>query len=122
MNTDIISSIKTHTPLSQSPQKAALISVFDKQEIVTFAQSLHEFGYVILSTGGTHRVLADHNIPVVSIEDYTGSPEFFDGRVKTLHPKIYAGILARRDSQDMHILVEKKNLRNRCCCCKSVSI
>lgn len=86
-------------------KKAALISVFDKQNVVECARNLADMGYVILSTGGTYRTLVAHSIEAIPIEEYTGSAEFFDGRVKTLHPKIYAGILARRNSvQDISVL------------------
>jgi phosphoribosylaminoimidazolecarboxamide formyltransferase/IMP cyclohydrolase len=74
----------------------ALISVSDKTGISEFAQALHQQGIEILSTGGTARLLADAGIPVVEVSDYTGFPEMMDGRVKTLHPKIHGGILARR--------------------------
>ena len=77
--------------------KQALISVSDKTGIVDFAQSLEGIGYKILSTGGTAQVLAEAGIAVTEIGDYTGFPEMLDGRVKTLHPKVHAGILARRD-------------------------
>ena len=62
-----------------------------------FARALHAFGIDILSTGGTAKLLREAGIPVVEIGDYTGFPEMLDGRVKTLHPKVHAGILARRD-------------------------
>ena len=75
----------------------ALISVSDKTGIEAFARGLHELGIEILSTGGTARMLGDAGIPVVEVSDYTGFPEMMDGRVKTLHPKIHGGILARRD-------------------------
>jgi len=74
----------------------ALISVSDKTGIVEFAQELTAFGIEILSTGGTARLLADAAIPVIEVSDYTGFPEMMDGRVKTLHPKVHGGILARR--------------------------
>ena len=74
----------------------ALISVSDKTGIEDFARELHGTGVEILSTGGTARLLADAGIPVVEVSDYTGFPEMMDGRVKTLHPKIHGGILARR--------------------------
>lgn len=77
--------------------KRALISVSDKTGVVAFAQGLHDLGVEILSTGGTARVLRAANIPVVDVDAYTGFPEMFDGRVKTLHPKIHGGLLARRD-------------------------
>lgn len=78
----------------------ALISVSDKTGITEFAQSLHQLGVEILSTGGTARLLSDNNIPVIEVSDYTGFPEMMDGRVKTLHPKIHGGILGRRGTDD----------------------
>ncbi len=85
----------------------ALISVSDKTGIVEFAQGLVECGVRILSTGGTARHLTEAGISVTEISDYTGFPEIMDGRVKTLHPKIFAGILARRDQvADEKILEE----------------
>jgi phosphoribosylaminoimidazolecarboxamide formyltransferase/IMP cyclohydrolase len=78
------------------PIKRALISVSDKAGIVEFARELAEKGVEILSTGGTCKLLADNGINVTEVSDYTGFPEMMDGRVKTLHPKIHGGILARR--------------------------
>src|SRR5690606_3379442 len=75
----------------------ALISVSDKRGLLPFAQGLHALGWRILSTGGTLKFLNDDGIPAVQVSDRTGSPEILDGRVKTLHPKIHGGILARRD-------------------------
>ncbi len=80
--------------------KRALISVSDKTGIVEFAQALAELNVEILSTGGTFKLLAEHNIPAIEVSDYTGFPEMMDGRVKTLHPKIHGGILARRGIDD----------------------
>lgn len=74
----------------------ALISVFDKQGIVELARTLTGFGIEILSTGGTARLLSESGLPVVEVSDYTGFPEIMDGRVKTLHPRIHGGLLARR--------------------------
>ncbi len=74
-----------------------LISVWDKRQIVAFAQALAEYGAEIVSTGKTHRLLLDAGIPTRSVSDITGFPEILDGRVKTLHPAIHAGILARHD-------------------------
>lgn len=82
------------------PVKRALISVSDKTGIVEFAQALHAQGVEILSTGGTFRLLTDNKIPAVEVSDYTGFPEMMDGRVKTLHPKVHGGILARRGIDD----------------------
>ncbi len=75
----------------------ALISVSDKTGIVDFARQLHDRKIEILSTGGTAKSIRDAGIPVMDVSDYTGFPEILDGRVKTLHPKIHAGLLARRD-------------------------
>ncbi|PWR00366.1 bifunctional phosphoribosylaminoimidazolecarboxamide formyltransferase/IMP cyclohydrolase [Leucothrix pacifica] len=82
------------------PVQRALISVSDKSGIVDFARQLHQLNVEILSTGGTAKLLADENIPVIEVSDYTGFPEMMDGRVKTLHPKIHGGILARRGTDD----------------------
>jgi phosphoribosylaminoimidazolecarboxamide formyltransferase/IMP cyclohydrolase len=82
------------------PVKRALISVSDKTGIVDFARALHEQGVEILSTGGTFRLLTDNKIPAIEVSDYTGFPEMMDGRVKTLHPKVHGGILARRGVDD----------------------
>ena len=75
----------------------ALISVSDKAGILEFAQSLRDCGVEILSTGGTAKLLRDAGVAVTEVADYTGFPEMLDGRVKTLHPKIHAGILGRRE-------------------------
>ena len=74
-----------------------LISVSDKTGLIPFARGLHGRGYEILSTGGTARALSDAGLPVTNVSDVTGVPEMLDGRVKTLHPAIHGGILARRD-------------------------
>lgn len=83
--------------------KRALISVSDKQGIVEFAQKLASYDIEILSTGGTAKLLQEHQVNVTEIENYTGFPEMMDGRLKTLHPKIYGGILGRRD-QDIETM------------------
>lgn len=75
----------------------ALISVSDKTGVVEFAQALDQLGITILSTGGTAQLLSEAGIAVTEVSEYTGFPEMLDGRVKTLHPKIHAGILARND-------------------------
>ena len=77
--------------------KQALISVSDKTGIVEFAQALSQCGVTILCTGGTAKELRNAGVDVIEVSDYTGFPEMLDGRVKTLHPKIHAGILAQRD-------------------------
>lgn len=75
----------------------ALMSVYDKSGIVEFAQALHALGVEIISTGQTQRVLREAGIPALAVSEVTGFPEILDGRVKTLHPAIHAGLLARRD-------------------------
>ena len=77
--------------------KQALISVSDKTGVVDFARSLVGMGVQLLSTGGTAKLLAEQSLPVIEVGNYTGFPEMLDGRVKTLHPKVHGGILARRD-------------------------
>ena len=74
----------------------ALLSVSDKTGIVDFARALHALGIRLLSTGGTAKLLAENGVAVTEVADYTGFPEMLDGRVKTLHPKVHGGILARR--------------------------
>ncbi len=78
----------------------ALISVSDKTGVVEFARQLAAQGVEILSTGGTSNLLRDNSIPVREVSDYTGFPEMMDGRIKTLHPKIHGGLLARRGVDD----------------------
>lgn len=77
--------------------KRALISVSDKTGLEAFVRGLHQRGVEILSTGGTSKFIQDYGIPVVDVADYTGAPELFDGRLKTLHPKVHGGLLQRRD-------------------------
>ena len=77
--------------------ETALLSVYNKEGVVELAQRLTDMGIRILSTGGTSTVLKKAGIPVVAISEYTGSPEILDGRVKTLHPRVHGGILARHD-------------------------
>ncbi len=76
--------------------KRALVSVYDKAGIADFCRELHKLGVEILSTGGTAKELKSAGIPVTEISEFTGSPEIFEGRVKTLHPKVHGGILYRR--------------------------
>ena len=84
------------------PVRRALLSVSDKAGIIEFAQALSARGVELLSTGGTARLLAEKGLPVTEVSDYTGFPEMMDGRVKTLHPKVFGGILCRRGlEQDM---------------------
>jgi len=77
--------------------RTALLSVSDKTGIVDFARALHQRDIRLLSTGGTARLLADAGLPVTEVAEVTGFPEMLDGRVKTLHPRIHGGLLARRD-------------------------
>jgi phosphoribosylaminoimidazolecarboxamide formyltransferase/IMP cyclohydrolase len=80
--------------------KRALISVSDKTNLIGFSKGLTNLGVEIISTGGTAKLLSENDIPVIEVSDYTGFPEMMDGRVKTLHPKIYGGLLGRRDIDD----------------------
>ncbi len=80
-------------------KKRALISVFDKTGIVDFARNLINFDYEIISTGGTYKLLKENNIPVIEVKEVTQCAEMLDGRVKTLHPNIFGGILARMDNE-----------------------
>ena len=76
----------------------ALLSVSNKDGIVDFAEGLVRAGYTIISSGGTAATLKAEGIPVMKVSEYTGSPEILEGRVKTLHPKIHGGILAKRNN------------------------
>ncbi|MBO6211806.1 phosphoribosylaminoimidazolecarboxamide formyltransferase / IMP cyclohydrolase [Algoriella xinjiangensis] len=88
-------------------QKQALISVSDKSNLLEFAQFLVEQDYKILSTGGTYKHLQDNGIEVTEVKDVTGFPEILDGRVKSLHPAIHGGIMARRsDEKHMATIAE----------------
>ena len=86
--------------MAEGSIKRALVSVTDKTGVVEFVKALEdEFGVEVISTGGTARVLSEAGVNVVPIEQYTGFPEMMDGRVKTLHPKVHGGLLARRDNE-----------------------
>ncbi|MCM5570303.1 bifunctional phosphoribosylaminoimidazolecarboxamide formyltransferase/IMP cyclohydrolase [Burkholderiaceae bacterium FT117] len=87
---------------STIPVRRALISVSDKTGVVELARALASLGVAILSTGGTAKLLADSGVAVTEVSAHTGFPEMLDGRVKTLHPKIHGGLLARRDA-DSHM-------------------
>jgi phosphoribosylaminoimidazolecarboxamide formyltransferase / IMP cyclohydrolase len=95
------SSAALQLPSDQGELKVerALVSVFDKRGVVDFARALTELGVEIISTGGTAKEIGEAGIETTSIEAYTGFPEILDGRVKTLHPSIYAGLLAVRSSE-----------------------
>ncbi|MFP6876759.1 MAG: bifunctional phosphoribosylaminoimidazolecarboxamide formyltransferase/IMP cyclohydrolase [Roseibacillus sp.] len=87
----------------------ALLSVSDKAGLVEFATTLHqEFGVELLSTGGTAKALREAELPVIDVSDYTGAPELFGGRVKTLHPKVHGGLLYQRESEE-DVRQAKKN-------------
>ena len=88
--------------------KRALISVSDKAGIVEFAQELKKLGWDIISTGGTKVTLDNAGVDTIAIDDVTGFPEMMDGRVKTLHPNIHGGLLARRDLHS-HLQAAKDN-------------
>ena len=88
----------------------AVLSVFDKTGIVEFGRGLSELGFEIVSTGGTARMLRDAGVPVTGVSEVTGFPEIMDGRVKTLHPVIAAGILARRGREDDMSELERQGI------------
>ena len=93
-------------PATDSIQvRRALLSVSDKTNLLDFAQSLHDLGIQLVSTGGTFRALQDAGLPAIEVSSVTEFPEMMDGRVKTLHPKIHGGILGRRD-QDQAVMLE----------------
>lgn len=88
-------------------KKRALISVSDKTGVVDFARELVKLGFEIISTGGTKKAISDAGIDVIGVSEVTGFPECLDGRVKTLHPKIHAGVLAIRDNKEHMEQLEK---------------
>ena len=86
--------------MAEQKIRRAIVSVTDKTGVAEFARALaDEFGVEVVSTGGTAKALVEAGVPVVPIEDFTGFPEIMDGRVKTLHPKVHGGLLARRDDE-----------------------
>lgn len=88
----------------------ALLSVSNKEGIVDFAKNLHSLGYKLLSTGGTLKILLQNSIPATDVSTHTQSPELFDGRVKTLHPKIHGGILHKRNNPKHKEEAQKQNI------------
>ncbi|MBQ6692978.1 MAG: hypothetical protein IJP30_05200 [Clostridia bacterium] len=88
-------------------KKRAFLSVSDKTGVVEFARQLSELGFEIVSTGGTERAIRDGGVPVTNVSDITGFPECLDGRVKTLHPMVHAGILAMRENPEHMKQVEE---------------
>ncbi len=101
----------TISNLSAVKIKRALISVSDKTNIEDFARKLQDYGVEILSTGGTAKALTEAGIKVTQVSDHTGSPEIMGGRVKTLHPKIHGGILARRDNSNHMAAMDENDIQ-----------
>ncbi|MFV1994518.1 MAG: bifunctional phosphoribosylaminoimidazolecarboxamide formyltransferase/IMP cyclohydrolase [Verrucomicrobiales bacterium] len=89
----------------------AIISVSDKGGLATFAEGLAKRGVEILSTGGTAKFLKEQGVPTVEISDYTGFPELFEGRVKTLHPKVHGGILYRREDKEQVVQAQANEIQ-----------
>lgn len=89
--------------LDRVPLRRALISVYDKTGLEEFARGLHEAGVALVSTGSTASTIAAAGVPVTEVTEVTGFPECLEGRVKTLHPRIHAGILADRRKQEHKI-------------------
>lgn len=91
-------------------KKLALLSVSDKNGIVEFAKQLEQRDYDIVSTGGTLKTLLDNGVNAIAVEEITNFSEMLDGRVKTLHPRIHAGILARRDNEEHMQQLKEQNI------------
>jgi phosphoribosylaminoimidazolecarboxamide formyltransferase/IMP cyclohydrolase len=92
--------------------KRAILSVSDKSGIEDLAVELHQLGIEIISTGGTLKRLKDAGVPAISISTFTGEPEIMGGRVKTLHPRVYAGLLWRRENADDEQLMSEMDYRS----------
>ena len=103
--------------MEQLPIKRALISVTDKTGVVEFAQFLKDNGVEIFSTGGTEKLLKQAGLVVKKISDLTGFPEILDGRVKTLHPRVHAGILADKDNPNHMLMLEELEIQPFDCIC-----
>src|SRR5690242_21914176 len=105
--------------MSENLRRAAraLISVSDKSGVVDFARTLAGLGIELISTGGTRKILSDAGLKVRDVSELTGFPEMMDGRVKTLHPAVHGGLLARRDNTD-HVRSEERRVgkEGRCGC------
>jgi phosphoribosylaminoimidazolecarboxamide formyltransferase/IMP cyclohydrolase len=84
----------------------AILSVHDKTGLVEFAKALCDLGWTLLASGGTAKLLSNNNIPVTEVADYTKSPEILSGRVKTLHPAVHGGLLARPTEEDHQQLLD----------------
>jgi phosphoribosylaminoimidazolecarboxamide formyltransferase / IMP cyclohydrolase len=89
----------------------AVLSVYDKTGLESFARGLAQLGFELVSTGGTHAYLAQHGLDVIGVSDVTGFPEILDGRVKTLHPAIHGGLLARRDLEEHQSSIEAHGIQ-----------
>lgn len=90
--------------------KSALVSVFHKDGLDEIIRALHADGVQLISTGGTHKFIEELGIPCTKVEDLTGTPAMLDGRVKTLHPTVFGGILARRDDADHQAQMQQYGL------------
>ena len=90
--------------------RRALISVSDKNGVVKFAKGLQKLDFEIVSTGGTFKALHDAGVDVIPIENVTNFPEMLDGRVKTLHPNVHGGLLARRDVPEHMQQLKEQNI------------
>ncbi|EAI4828248.1 bifunctional phosphoribosylaminoimidazolecarboxamide formyltransferase/IMP cyclohydrolase [Campylobacter lari] len=90
----------------------ALISVSDKEGVVEFASELAKLGFELLSTGGTYKLLKENSLQVQEVSDFTQSPEMFEGRVKTLHPKIHGGILYKREDENHQKQAKEHNIES----------
>lgn len=93
-------------PKGDNSVKRALLSVSDKTGLIDFAQGLVQYGYDLISTGGTAKALQDAGLAVTTVDEVTGFPEILDGRVKTLHPRVHAGLLAKDTPVHMNVLKE----------------
>lgn len=100
----------TASETNRIPVRRALLSVFYKDGVVELARALAESGAQLLSTGGTMKAIQEAGLPVTEVADYTGFPEMMDGRVKTLHPKIHGGLLARRDDENHLAAMDKHEI------------
>jgi len=98
------------TDMTDRPVRRALLSVWDKTGLTAFATDLAKMGIELVSTGGTARALRDTGLTVIDVAELTGAPEILDGRVKTLHPGVHGGLLARRDLDDHMQTIEKHGI------------
>ena len=103
-------SIQANEQMSTKEIKSALISVFNKDGLEPIVKKLHQDGVTIYSTGGTQAFIEGFDIPVERVEDLTSYPSILGGRVKTLHPKVFGGILNRRDLQDDQVQIAEYDI------------